>query len=141
MIGMEQLNGDRSEVAQVDGNRQGMMVEPGKFGSGPFTLDRFTTGRREDDQSATVQLEEHRSGGHILEPSVVGAPIPDFSEFLGEPLAMPVRMGGDQLLKFKEILFGEDAALNTERFWHKPEGSKADASESSWKFLTASENR
>lgn len=138
---MEQLDSDWGEVPQVGGNGQWMMLKPRKFGSGPFTLGRFTTGRREDDQSATMQFEEHRSSGHILEPPVIGAPIPDFSEFLGEPIAMPVRMDGDQLLKFKEMLLGEDAALDTERFWHKPEGSKADGGESSEELLAASENR
>lgn len=128
---MEQLDGDRGEVAQIRGNGQGMIVEPREFGISPFTLDRFTSGLREDDQSATVQFEHQSSGGHVLEPPVVGAPIPDFSEFLREPLTMPVWMGGDQLLKFKEIQFAEDAALKAKWFWHKPEGSKADTCESS----------
>jgi len=38
----------------------------GELGLDASTLDRRAPGRREDDQSAPVQLEQQRAGGHVF---------------------------------------------------------------------------
>ncbi len=87
-------------------------------------MDRRAPGRREDDRAAPMQLEQQGSGGHVLEPSGAGAPIPGLSEFLGEPLAMPVWMGGDQPLDLEDILVGEGEPLDANLFRHEPSLAK-----------------
>jgi hypothetical protein len=87
-----------------------------------------------------MQFEQKSSRGHVLEPSGVGAPVPDFGEFFRELLAMPVRMSGDHLLNEDDILRGKGTALNAQHFRHRQDSSKEDGRESSEIMRAKSEN-
>lgn len=78
-----------------------------------------------------MEFEQQSSGGHIFEPSGVGAPVPNLSEFLRETITMPVRVGSDQVSDFDKVLLSENAALNMERSLHESKGSMKIARESS----------
>ena len=77
-----------------------------------------------------MEFEQQSSGGHVFEPSGIGAPIPNLSELFGETTTMPIRMGSDQVPNSGEVLLGESAALNTERLLHSSNGSMKGARES-----------
>ena len=125
------FDSDRSDFMQAGADRHGQVIETGEFGRCQATLCRCAPWGRECDQVAAVQFEQQRSGGHIFEPSVVGAPIPNLSEFAGETSTMPVRVGSDQVPDVNEILFRKSAALNMQRSLHRPKDSMEDESESS----------
>lgn len=112
MLGVERFDRDWREFLQARGDWCGDAVEAGEFWRLRLALDGLTSGQRQRDQTTPGQLEHQGTGGHVLEPSNVSAPVPNLSEFLRKTTTMPVWVGSDQVLDVNEILIRESAALN-----------------------------
>ena len=112
MLGVERFDSDWGEFMQAGADGRGQVIETREFGRCKATPYRCAPWGREYDQVAAVQFEQQRSGGHIFEPPVISAPIPNLSEFPGETSTMPVRVGSDQVPDVDKVLFRESAALN-----------------------------
>ncbi len=112
MLGVERFDGDWCDFVQAGADGREQVIETGEFGSCQATPCRCAPWGREYDQVAAVQFEQQRSGGHIFEPPVISAPIPNLSEFPGETSTMPVRVGSDQVPDVDKVLLRESAALN-----------------------------
>ena len=64
------------------------------------------------NELALFEFSQHRTAGHILEQTLVGAPVPHSAQLNGQPAAVPIGILGHQPTNRFDVLGKQVAPLN-----------------------------